>query len=223
MISGELAREGTDAEFLAIGNRALTFQEFLIRRAWGLFYGVWAIDILMNLIGSFFLISAANLAFSLLTIVSGFFVSTEVFRKARNASTFRNVLSRDGRGRRGNLSSYFALGFVAYVSVILVLSLHFSGSALAGRLAGLSFLALVVLAGTLTFFASWRGLGKVVVENALASSTMILGGSVSFIVQSMFPSVGYEMLGWGMVIAAWIIAAMISLYSASDYLGEING
>ena len=83
-------------EMLKAGVRALRFQEFLSRRSWGLFYGIWAIDILINLIGSLVLGSAESSILSTIAIVSGFWVSTNVFGKSRRVSRYMHYINGKG-------------------------------------------------------------------------------------------------------------------------------
>lgn len=207
-----------------IGRRAVNFQEFLTRRAWGFFYGVWAIDFLLIVVGSFFFNSYADLVFSFIAIFSGYFVSTGIFGKARRASRFRAYLE-GSRGSRApsRVRRYFFVTIVFYAAVIALIIVFPGKGRISDYLSSASYLAMIFLGGIGTFFASLGGIGKLVPENIIATFTLLSGGLAELILGIFRLPVGYEFLGWSLVVAAWIVSSLLSFYYASEVLGGISG
>ena len=220
----EAAVEGTNGELFRIGMRAVYFQEFLIRRAWGFFYGVWAIDLLLVIVGSFFFDSYANLAFTFVAIISGYFVSTHVFGRARNIHAFRDTIwVGQKRTAPSLIRRYFLAAIVAYAATVLFVALYLGQERLGGYITGIGFLALITAGGTGIFFASLSGIGKAAPENLIASITLTAGGISEFIMQVFSAPAAYELLSWSIVISSWIVSALLSFYYASEVLGGLNG
>lgn len=216
----EIGRNSSN--LILIGKRAVNFQEFLLRRAWAFFYGVWAIDFLLNVIGSFFFTSYADAIFSLVTIISGYFVSISIFSKTRKIRTFRNYIKGSGENRPSILRRVFFGALIAYSLIIVVLVIHASAGKTADYISEFSFLAIIFIASVAIFTSSLRGLGKVSIESTIATSSLLVGGFLVDVFSVYVHSGSYEILIWGLIISAWITSALVSFYNASEVLGGLD-
>lgn len=225
MIPEDESPDVVQGNLRSIGLRAVHFQEFLMRRAWGLFYGVWAADFLLATVGSLFLSQLPDALFSIIVIASGYFVSITVFAKARNVPRFRKYLSNNPeRTRPSRIRQAFFGILIAYAVVITVVVSYFSDQGrIASYLSVASFLALLFAGSFGSLFASIRGFGRTTLTSVIATVSLLAGGLCNLVLQIYNEPALYQLLAWGLVVAFWLLSAFLSYYQSAESLGGLNG
>ena len=216
-------------EMLKAGVRALRFQEFLSRRSWGLFYGIWAIDILINLIGSIVLGSAESSILSTIAIVSGFWVSTNVFGKSRRVSRYMHYINgKAGRTSENKIVRIFLYLLIIYVIAFAFTLLEIPHQKIDAYISDTAFVILIFAASTSCFYANLKGLGKLTIENLISSASLFVVGIIEVSIPTalylgMHTLTSIIVISWSVVIALWMTSSLISFYRSSEILGGPDG
>ena len=211
-------------ELLLIGKRAVKFQNFLLKRAFGLFYGVWAIDLLIILVSEQFLSPIYSSLLSYAGIITGLFVSQNVFRRSIRTTRYRYRLEGQQKSIKVQLPGLTIrlLLTLAVIEIILDI-LDFEGIYITSAYLGfLLFFAIVFSAGLASFLMNYSSLGKITAENVIFSGSIFSAGILEFVIESFraLNAVYGSMITviWSFAIVSWIISSMISLYSSAEDL-----
>ena len=211
-------------DLLLIGKRAVKFQNFLLKRAFGLFYGVWAIDLLIILVSEQFLSPFYSSLLSYAGIITGLFVSQNVFRRSIRTTRYRYRIEGQQKSIKVQLPGLTIrlLLTLAVIEIILDI-LDFEGIYITSAYLGfLLFFAIVFSAGLASFFMNYSSLGKITAENVIFSGSIFSAGILEFVIES-FRALNAEYgsmitVIWSFAIVSWIISSMISLYSSAEDL-----
>ena len=211
-------------ELLLIGKRAVKFQNFLLKRAFGLFYGVWAIDLLIILVSEQFLSPFYSSLLSYAGIITGLFVSQNVFRRSIRTTRYRYRIEGQQKNIKVQLPGLTIrlLLTLAVIEIILDI-LDFEGIYITSAYLGfLLFFAIVFSAGLASFFMNYSSLGKITAENVIFSGSIFSAGILEFVIES-FRALNEEYgsmitVIWSFAIVSWMISSMISLYSSAEDL-----
>lgn len=211
-------------ELLLIGKRAVKFQNFLLKRAFGLFYGVWAIDLLIILVSEQFLSPFYSSLLSYAGIITGLFVSQNVFRRSIRTTRYRYRIEGQQKNIKVQLPGLTIrlLLTLAVIEIILDI-LDFEGIYITSAYLGfLLFFAIVFSAGLASFLMNYSSLGKITAENVIFSGSIFSAGILEFVIESFraLNAVYGSMITviWSFAIVSWIISSMISLYSSAEDL-----
>ena len=217
------------SEMLKAGIRAMRFQEFLTRRSWGLFYGIWAIDILLNVIGSLILGNVESSILSTIAIVSGFWISTNIFGKSRRISRYMHYINGEaGENSENKIVRIFLYLLVIYVIAVAFAILDISRHKIDTYVSETAFIFLIFAASMFCFYANLKGLGKLTIENLISSVSLFVVGIIEvFISSALYLGVhtltSIIVISWTAVIALWMISSLISFYRSSEILGALDG
>ena len=211
-------------DLLLIGKRAVKFQNFLLKRAFGLFYGVWAIDLLIILVSEQFLSPFYSSLLSYAGIITGLFVSQNVFRRSIRTTRYRYRIEGQQKSIKVQLPGLTIrlLLTLAVIEIILDI-LDFEGIYITSAYLGfLLFFAIVFSAGLASFLMNYSSLGKITAENVIFSGSIFSAGILEFVIESFraLNAVYGSMITviWSFAIVSWIISSMISLYSSAEDL-----
>lgn len=215
-------------ELLLIGRKAVKFQNFLMKRTFGLFYGVWAIDLLIILMSQQFLSSFYASLFSYAGIITGLFVSQNVFRRSIRTTRYRYRIERQQKSIKVQLPGLTIKFLFTLIAIEILLDLlDFEGIITISSYIGiLLFVIIVFSAAIASFFMSYSSLGRITMENVIFSGSLFISGTIELVISSsrtLTVAYGYIIaVIWSLVIAAWMISSIISLHSSADDLVIID-
>lgn len=206
------------------GKRALAFDKFVMRRAWGVYYAVWALAIsffifLPNVILYLVPINLTWIVFPVSYMAVGILATFGVSRNFSNAEAAINLRkSLDGYKPVSNRNFYFyLLGWSALIALLVVLSVNFqTGIGFILITVALSFIDVYVYSSLKRHFVKVPAEGKLAVGVFAFSTVGSLFGAA--LTQAQFV---YDIL-WVPTIAAWVFAALYTLYKAPEDLVKSN-
>ena len=211
-------------ELLFAGKRAMEFQEFLIRRAFGFFYGIWAVDFLLLVMGSFFLGQTVDSIFTIIGILTGFFVSRNVFRKSKKTSRFRNSIEASREKRFGSGIGGITLIMILVYVILTALILFDAADRRYVLDAGIVSIIILYSAGSFgSFYIHYMSLRRLTFEGIIAPASLFVGGISEVAAGLGILEQNLLLIIWTMVIASWMIASIISFYQSTEVLGGLDG
>jgi MFS family permease len=212
----------TAQELEQIANRALKFQKYIFRRAWGVYYAVWAAAI-----------AAFSFAFPVFNaflpslpwevyvayyggigIVAGF-ASVWIFNNAAKTAKLRRILKPDTKLRL----KYRLMGlwWLAFYVIILLAFTYYSVHALTILYAMLISVAIFVYSQLRFSFSTDLPIeGKLAV--ASYASSALISFSFSLFTQNGLPGA----IAWLGTVIVWLFCAMYSLKRAPEELVELS-
>ena len=208
-------------QLLCVGNRAVVMERYLLRRAWGIYYAIWALSILLfiylpNLLNPIRPVLLQDIAFgssyAAIIAVSGY-ISGLVFSRAARAAKLQGDLA-------GNSRRNFKDAIINYTTLILLfLLVILLATGLFKFFFGV-FMEAVILVLVAVYVYRWvtRSLGKVPPEAAMAIVTFILSDICSTISVIVTRGAFYYADIWIPTVAAWFLASIISFANAGDEL-----
>ena len=202
------------------GKRALAFDNFVMRRAWGVYYAVWAVAITLfvfisNLISILVPAGLQWIAYPVVYVLIGVLATLSVsssFSKAGAAIHLRRSLYGEKQEGRRNFYFYF-LGWLVLISAMVLISIDFQ-----------SYVGFIVLTGFLSAIALYvyaslkKHFGRVPAEGRLAVGVFAFStiGGITAAAITNNPIV-YELF-WIPTIASWLFAALYTMYKAPEDL-----
>jgi hypothetical protein len=222
------AKKEEIGELRLIGKKVVKFQNFLMKRAFGLFYGIWAIDLLIILMSQQFLSPFYSSLLSYAGIIAGLFVSQNVFRRSMRTTRYKYRIERQQNSIKVKFPSLIIRLLVTLAAVEIILDLlDFEGIIITSAyLSFLLFFTIVFAAGLASFFMSYSSLGKITAENVIFSGSLFLSGILEFVLDSSrtLSAIYGSMITviWSLAIASWIISSIISLYNSAEDLVVID-
>src|SRR5579884_1743566 len=193
----------------AVAERALKFQQYMLRRAWGLYFVLWlaipySISILYPDAGFY----PYLIAYSIPGII-GILATSWIFSRARRTIELRHVTS--GLQRRRNFSLIAWLIFFA----ILISSIAFSRSTFY-----FVYSAFLMILDYFIYKSLKYSFPKIPVEGYVAIATFTSSVAVTAI-SFIFTQAYYILaLGWFPSIAGWLFSSIYSLYHAPESMVE---
>jgi len=208
-----------------IGLRAVHFQDFLMGRAWGLFYAVWAAVFSLAVFGSLFINALLGTIFVIVLLASGYFVSVTVVKRARKVSLFRRYISEE-LGRKGvsNVKLLFIIVLATYAMASIIVTIHFGElGKIVNYISIASFFALTFAGSFGSFFVSYISFGRVTLASVISAASLLAGETGNVVLQIYREAQLYSLLAWGIIIALWFVSAFLSCYKSVNDLGEMDG
>ena len=218
------AKKEEIGELIQIGKKAVKFQNFLMKRAFGLFYGVWAVDLLIILVSQQFLSSFLSSLLPYAGIITGLLVSQNVFRRSIRTTRYRYRIERKQNSRKVQIPGVIIKFLLILTAIEIILDLlNYEGVfIISAYLSPLLFLTIVFSAALASFFMSYSSLGRITAENVIFSGSLLLAGILELVVDSsrtLGTSYGFLLIViWSLVIASWMISSIISLYTSAEDL-----
>lgn len=213
----------TSGDLETIGRKALVFRRYVLRRAYGTYYAVWALALSLYLLipeaiylefGSSFWNSAAAAAVGMAVAFSAMVMVSRNFKQNARAMRLRKALhpGSGGQGSRSNTAWWWGalivLFFLSYVFQSLVVSFLFYG--------------ILVLTDVLIYGYLRRSFPDgVPFEGILAVATYGVGVAASFMLALLTGSPLLPALPWTIVIAVWLFASIFSFKRAPEELVEL--
>ncbi|MDG6991436.1 MAG: hypothetical protein JRM99_08495 [Nitrososphaerota archaeon] len=209
-----------------VGERALTFQRYVYRRAWGAYYAVWSAAFFAFSLGGelpLFALVPAGVSWAPYALLYGGVglgagvATLWVFRGANRAISLRNAIGRHPRtgGRR-----YYALIWVWWLGFYVLAFASFTfvpAEALSVLYASLFTVEVFIYFGLKVSFQD-----RTPFEGRLALVSYGVAVTLSF-VASLFTSepLFFEVV-WGVTTATWLFCALLALSRAPEELAELD-
>lgn len=202
--------------------RALAFQRYIFKKAWGLYYAIWASTFAVYFflptilstaglspnLGNDYLLLVIDLAVS---IAAGA-ASGRIIERARNAAFVRSAVQASPSifERRKKL---FAAWWIIYFSLMIGAAILFSAHLL-------SIVFGLATSGTLVFYYALKACfqERLPDEGLIAISVFGLAATVSFVLSLFNPSATFYALVWGITILVWFSASLYTLLHATEEL-----
>jgi hypothetical protein len=210
-----------------IGERALTFQRFIYRRAWGTYYVVWSVAfVVFGFAGALPLqdLAPQSLSWVPYALVYGGtgwgagIATAWIFRKAYRASFLRSAMGTSPPGRRGRRWTFSWLFWVAYYVIILVAFNRYPDTALPFLFASTLVVELFIYwMLKLSFPDGIPAEGRVALLSYGAA--VVYSFFVSLLLPQNFVLLGS---GWLAVTVVWFFCAFYALRHAPDELVELR-
>lgn len=205
-----------------IGGRAVRLDRYLMKRAWGVYYLIWATSILLfsslpflfNLIHQPDVQLVSYLVVYIIIVVVATYFTGLVFRKAVMLSKLEDSLNKHAKQ-----SGFFGNNLGPIVFLALIVALVIIGSSFIQNMVGIIVETALLFVIDVYVYRSLKGsLGRVPIEGiiaVLAFGFSDIGSGVSVIVLNTSMYFGYF---WGVTIVAWILASLYSFYAARDII-----
>jgi nitrogen fixation protein FixH len=207
-----------------VGTKAVNLDRYLQRRAWGIYYSIWAFSIFLftflsypfSLITSVDIqVAAYAISYVLIVIFAGY-LSGLVFSKASRLARLQNVLSDKSQDKTdgGKVISY--LIFFAIIVALVVIGTDLLRS-LGGVILEASFLAIVDI---YVYRMIRKSLGAIPLEGIAAISTFMFSNIGSAFSDIILKSPFYYGYFWIPTIIVWFIASVYAIYHSPDELQD---
>lgn len=207
------------------GEQALAFDAFVFRRAFGVYYSVWALSIALfisfPLIISYLVpedvqVFAYPLFYSLVGVLATLY-TTKVFSKARGIIRFRKAVKGLDLGeKRRNWRYYYVWAMIVLVMILFSVSFN----------SVLRFVLLFIFLVAFDFYIYHilkASFGKVPVEGLLATYVYGFSAFSSFFIGIILRHYLFFEILWIPTIVVWFLASLYSLYRAPEDLVRIHG
>ncbi len=216
----------THPQLEQIAGRALRFQRYVFRRAWGVYYAVWAAAIAAFSFG-YPVISLipppANLPwipyalfYGGVGIIAGF-ASAWIFRNAAKTAHLRTALQPNRNVRW----QYRLIGiwWLAFYVIIGISFTYFSAYAIT-----IFFAMLFSVVGFVYYLLRFSFDKEIPVEGKLAVISYGAATAVSFVASIFTPATNYvpTSVAWFVAIVVWLFCALYSLKRAPEELVELS-
>lgn len=226
MTDGDFNKLGA-AEVRRATKRALVFQRYIFKKAWGIYYAVWAstfaiyffLPSFLSLfglspnLGNDYYLLLIDLAVSLVAGAT----SGRIIERARMASFVQSTLQRPKPSLFERRKKLFAIWWIVYFSVIIV-------SAVLFRAHLISIVFGLATTGTFVFYYALRMCFQESIpsEGVIAVSIFGIASTSSFGI-SLFNtnSIVYAII-WGVTILVWFGASFYSLLHIDEELTEAS-
>jgi hypothetical protein len=207
-----------------VGKKAVTIDRYLQRRAWGIYYSIWAFSIFLFIFLSYpvsFIkqptvqIVVYIISYVLIVIFASNF-SGLVFSKAKRLANLQRDLSVQDH-RESNKNSF--IGIILFILIVVAISVISSGllRTFLGILLEVTFLALIDF---YVYVMLKKSLGKIPGEGLMAVSVFMFSDIGSALTAIIYRSGVYFEYLWIPTVAAWFLASIYSLYHARDELAD---
>lgn len=210
----------TQNDLLAVGEKALAFRRYVLRRAYGNYYAIWACAISLYFIlpfalyvefGTSLVVASTAASLSIAIGLVATMAATRGFRKNARAAALDRTLHRRRRHQTSRLTWLVMwIAFAGFWGAVLLLPGRASASVAAGLLLLMDALVYQWLRGSFregippegTLAVASYGAG------AVSSFLIVLAGGYS-------PAAG---IPWAFVVASWLFAAMYAFKRAPEEL-----
>ena len=205
-----------------VGAKAVSLDRYLQRRAWGIYYSIWAFSIFLFIFLSYpvGLIKQSSvqivvyiISYVLIVVFASYF-SGLVFSKAKRLLNLQRDLSVLDQND-SNKNSF--IGILVFILIVVAISVISSGllRTFLGILLEVMFLALIDL---YVYVMLKKSLGKIPGEGLMAVSVFMFSDIGSAVTVVIYRSGAYFEYLWIPTVIAWFLASIYSLYHARDEL-----
>ncbi|MEM0157524.1 MAG: hypothetical protein QXN26_05625 [Thermoplasmataceae archaeon] len=213
------------AEYLqCIGDRSILADRYLFKRAWGVYYAIWALSIalfiflpyMINPISNILLRDSLSISVYILIVFLAIYFTSYIFTKTRRLVNLRDAIKHNTNHGKRRGTSIFIL--IALISAIIIIG-STSELNLAGAIAGASIFALIDL---YIYTALKESFDRIPFEGSVAITTFLLSDMASAI--SIIITGNSNLYGelWLPALVGWLFAGFYSLYSAIDTNPDLN-
>ena len=205
-----------------VGTKAVSLDRYLQRRAWGIYYSIWAFSIFLflflsypiDLIRLFYVQIIVYIASYIIIVVFASYFSGLVFSRAKRLASLQRDLSNLDKREPMKNSLIGILLIILLIAAIILISSGLLRTFL-GILLEVTFLAFIDL---YVYNMIKRSLGKIPYEGWMAVSVFIFSDIGSALTVIIFRSPEYFEYLWIPTVVAWFLASIYSLYHARDEL-----
>jgi ABC-type Na+ efflux pump permease subunit len=205
-----------------LGIKAVKLDRYLQRRAWGIYYSIWATSIFLftflsypiGLIKETYLQLGAYFISYAVIIISASYFSGIVFSKAKRLANLQRNLSGINNEDSNKNSLTGILLFIVLIVALIVISSGLLRTFL-GIILEVTALGLVDL---YVYHMLKRSLNKIPYEGLMAVSVFIFSDIGSAVTAIIFRSPEYFLYLWIPTIVIWFFASIYALYHARDEL-----
>lgn len=200
--------------------KALKFQHYILRRAWGLYYAVWSLSFILWMLLPYSVsvfypnagFYAYLFAYSLPGLV-GMVVASWIFGKARRTIELRSLTF--GRERRKKLASAINLIPWLLFFAIIISALVFSRSTFYYVYSGF-----LVIFDYFIYKALKYSFERIPLEGYIAIATFTSSIAITAIALNFTRSYYIINLGWAISVVGWLFSSIYSLYHAPESMVE---
>ena len=213
--------EDVARQLICVGNRAVVMERYLLRKAWGIYYAIWALSILLfiylpNLLNpirpAYLQDIAFGASYAAIILVAGY-ISGFVFSRAAGAAKLQEDLAgKSSRNVKASILNFTIMVFLFLMVILLATGLFRS---FFGALLEAIILALVAV---YVYHSVSRSMGKVPAESAIAIITFIFSDIFSTFSAIITRGGFYYADFWIPTVVAWLLASLISFANAGDEL-----
>ncbi|WP_393971782.1 hypothetical protein OXIME_000366 [Oxyplasma meridianum] len=209
-----------------VGMKATRLDRYIIAKAWGIYYAIWALSILLfsglpylfYLIKQPFIQTVAFLVSYLVIIVSASYITGLVFSKAARLSKLNSVLKMDSK-REPERNSWIGLSiFIAIIIAIVIIG----SDVLLNSIGSLVAAAIFILIAIYVYSMIKKSLGRVPLEGLIAVSAFIFSAVGGWLSVLIFHSSEYYGDFWIPTIITWFLASFISLFNATNAISDAD-
>jgi hypothetical protein len=214
----------TGREIGRAAQRALEYQRYLFRRAYGVYYAVWAAALFLLIppapLGTFLgltgaLSSVITVAMDLVILVGAAFATARIFRNVHRSLELRRTLEP---GQRGGRPKYFGAWLGLTYAIVIAADVFLPTHAQA-----ILFAALIPVPFVIFYLLGLAFPGKRPIEGVLAVSAYGASAAISLVLSIVGAYPWLPPLAWSVTVAVWLFAAIFSLLRAPDELEALRG
>ncbi|MEM0288140.1 MAG: hypothetical protein QXG05_08255 [Nitrososphaerota archaeon] len=203
-----------------VAERALKFQQYILRRAWGLYYAVWSLAFILwvFLPYSLSIYYPAAGAFPYLVAyttpaIIGMAATTWIFKRAKATIELKKVAGRIENKKR----PFYRRNYIYFLLFLAILS---SAIIFPRHIFYLIYIAFLILVDFEIYWSLKDSFQKIPAEGYLAVLTLALSISLTAIAFILLESFVLLFLGWIPSIAGWLFCSLYSLYHAPESMVE---
>jgi hypothetical protein len=214
------------SELRIAAGKALAFQRYIFKKAWALYYSVWAatfaiyfiLPIVFGAIGlsSNLTSNYALLAIDLAVSIAAGATSGRIIERARNAAFVQNAM-RATPSIFEKKNKLFAAWWIIYFATIVGFAI-FSGGHLLSIVFGLA------TTGSIVFYYALRASfqERLPLEGIVAISVFGLAATASFAISLFSENSIFYVVIWSITIVVWFAASLFSLLHAKKDLAKFR-
>lgn len=209
----------TRGELEAVGERALAFRRYILRRAYGTYYGIWAFTLFLYILVPYALISTFGPSFLIDSVAASIvigaglvatFVMSRHFRKEARAAALRRALHHHPRraGRKWMAMLWWWGAFIAAAAAFVIYpSLVFYA---------VIYALLLVMDVQLYNWLARNFQERIPPEGRLAVSAYGAGAVASLAISLAKGYSPWAFVPWSVVVAIWLFSAFYALRTAPE-------
>ncbi len=213
--------EDVARQLICVGNRAMAMERYILRRAWGIYYAIWALAILLfiyipNILNPIRQPIFQDVAFGIsygIIIAAASYFSGFVFSRAAMASKLQKSLSRvRSKSLKDGVLKYALLAALILMVVLLATGIFKTFDGVLFEAVTLGLVAIFVYR-----FVS-QSMGRVPFEAIIAIGMFVLSDVVGTISVIITRGGTYYAYAWIPTVAVWLLASVLSFVNAGDEL-----
>lgn len=207
-----------------VGIKAVNIDRYLMRRAWAIYYSIWAFSIFLFIFISYPIgfirqgyiqLSTFIVSYILIVIFASYFSGIAFAKARRLASPQRNLSNVDNKDTDKN-SLTGILVFILIIAVMIIISSGIIRTIL-GILSEAAFLGFIDM---YVYRMLKKSLGRTPYEGLMAVFVFLFSDIGSALSVIIFRSSEYFAYFWIPTVAAWFLASIYSMFHSGDELAN---